>query len=174
MRNTYAGIVLILILFLLSCEKTDPDSGNRLTRGEYIITITGTTETVLVGNDVTTNWDEESGLIYLGTDDNLEPIGTLTMNILLPSSSNNPIRIVSAIQSKTDVRVGTAAELNARNYVIREPSEDMPSVRAEITDWEIGTNYIKGTLYIDMERQLVYSTDEPEYVTLTGTFTAVD
>jgi len=174
MKKYLPGISLIGFLVLLSCEKMDPGADNKSAKSGYEITLSGTNDIVLVGKNVNTNWDEEDSWLYLGADENLEPLGTLTMQLAVPSYSNDPIQVISAIQSKTDVRVGTAMELNARNYVIREPSEDFPVVRAEITDWEIGVNYIKGTLYMDMERQLIYSTDESEFVTLTGTFTAIN
>ena len=165
---------LFVILFFASCEKLNPDSGNRISNGSYEITISGDKVIKLIGKDVDTRWDEEDEWVYLGTDDHLEPIGTLTMQLSVPASSADPIIITDAIQSKTDVRVGTAAELNGRNYVIRELSEDFPIVTAEVRDWEIGANYLKGTLYIDMERVLNYSTDTAEFVTVTGTFTAVN
>lgn len=168
------SLSLLTILFFVSCEKLDPNSGNRIAKGSYEITISGNKDIKLIGNDVDTNWDDENEWVYLGTDDHLEPIGTLTMQLSVPASSANPIRITDAVQSKTDVRIGTGAELNGRNYVIREPSDDFPVVTAEVRDWEIGANYIKGTLYIDMERVLNYSTDTAENVTVTGTFTAVN
>lgn len=163
---------MAVALFLLSCQKDD--AGLKFNNGEYVITITGPYELKLVGKNVTTSWSENDGWIYLGADENNEPLGTLTMEISIPSSKSEPIKVVSAIQSKTDVRVGTADVLNARSYKIMDPTEDFPNVVAEITDWEIGTNYIKGSLHIDMERVLNYSTDLPEYVTVTGSFTAVN
>ncbi|MGW8315938.1 MAG: hypothetical protein ACWGNV_10085 [Bacteroidales bacterium] len=169
----YAETLLLGIFFFVSCEKLDPNSGDKIDHGSYEITISGINDTKLVGKDINTNWDEESGWIYLGPDDNIEPLGTLTLQIDVPPSSADPIVILDALQTKTDVQVGTSAEINARSYMIREPSDDFPVVRAEITDWEIGANYIKGTIYIDMERLQFYSTDTAEYVTLTGTFTAI-
>jgi hypothetical protein len=97
-RLLIAGILLLNLLTFESCEKKDikpsSDAGkynfdkpvyalyikNGTLSGSDSLDASNADKTIL-GNTIEANWDEELGLIWLGTDSELEPIATITMEI---------------------------------------------------------------------------------------------
>lgn len=144
---------------------TDEPSQYSLQLGSY----------TLIGNlGVDTNWDDDLGIIYLGSDDIAEPIGTVTLLIGPISSGTNGGRtatITDATVSTSRVRVGTGEELDAKLW--RQVS---PVGLQQVTGIRNGDNFIEGTLSIE----LVQVSPEPEggaqpaVAMLTGTFRAVN
>lgn len=167
-------------LLCLGCggDEVEPTSDRVVTQGEYTLLMDG--EGVVAGGlvfqgalGVDTEWDRGQGLVYLGTDDNNEPICTLTMYV----SEGAPGRYfaTSAVFSKSDVRVGTADVINARTYRavpgLREG--DAQTVAVQLEKVEVGANFIKASIRGEFERVRVYPTDAPERIGFRGTFTAV-
>jgi hypothetical protein len=158
-------------LYISSCfgeRNPKPKEGKVGTEG-YELTLTNTkgqTKT-LKGDSVDTNWDPASGLIYLGTDDNNEPLGTLTMTIFSPAA-NDSSRVITAILSTSDVKVGNSQQTNPRSYKL------IGSAPYGIKVESIDETQITGEVNIQMERVIQNPQDEPETITLTGTFTAVN
>jgi len=145
---------------------------------EYELTLTGDGiegEMVLIGKNVDSNWDPDTGFIFLNTDENNEPLGTLTMNLAVPLPDApiwlerwGYVPVYDALASKSDVRVGTAAETNSRTYTKIDGDDK------GMTEMKIGNNFIWAKVDFKMERVLAWPSDAPETVTLKGTFTAVD
>jgi hypothetical protein len=169
-------VMLILISVLSSsCFKTNDTPGNNKNGiGEYVLNIevisgSGSSKT-LVGEKVDTNYDPNLKTIYLGTDDDNEPLGTLTLEIDSPftaSDGNQYANVSSATLSTTDKREGTGGELNARLYKLKAGFE------ASLPIEELNSDFIKVTdLTIIMDRVIVHPEDEPEEIKLTGHFTA--
>ena len=162
-----AVLPILLLVAATACgpeaKKTNNDT---VSKAEYVIVITGDHERTIRGDDISSNWTPQDGLVYLGTDKykTEDPIGTLTMTIGSQISQDlNEHAVLTATLSKTDRAMGTADQLNARLYEL---------VEGTITEVEIGANYIKGSLGLKMERVLIYTWDEPESVNVIGTFTA--
>jgi hypothetical protein len=178
-------LVSVLALITLSCsgKSVEPTSDATEVRGSYDLIIgtgkvrctaqdphTCDSATVLLGQDVDTNWAPEDGFIYLGADEQLQgkPIGTLTMTIAAPIFDEDEglllATVLDAVVSKTDARCGTAAELNAKLYGL---------LSGEVFVLEIGANFINGFAELRMEK--VSPRDgETELVDVTGPFTALD
>ena len=160
-------MIPFFLLVLISCsELTD---GDRRDKASYLITITGSEggPHILVGENIDSNWDRDNGIIYLGTDDNNEPIGTITL--IIGTITGGEANVIDAIVSKTDVRVGTGAELNGRTFFLPEMGGTQ-----KLENIKVGLNYISGTLNLSLEGDVPYSDDPPESVAVTGEFVAVD
>lgn len=127
----------------------------------------------LIGVDVDEYWDIGTGLIYLGTDDILEPLGTLTMTIGAQFDSVGVlyVDILDATLSTTDVRVGNAWELNARLYQLKEPTI-VGAYRNVIQISSLTDTRFEGFIYMRMERVIVHTTDTPETIKVDGDFAA--
>jgi hypothetical protein len=161
----HLSVVYIAILGLLACGGADKNSNATVTKGEYVIVVSGDHDVRLEGDNVDTNWDPNGGFVFLNTDEFNEPLGTLTMTIGGQiDESIKEYAVFSALLSKTDVQVGTALELNSRLFEFIEGS---------ITNVEIGSNFIRASLGLKMTRVLFYPDDEPEDVNVVGTFTAM-
>jgi hypothetical protein len=169
-------VVLILIsLISSSCFKTNTTPGNKTNNiGEYVLNIevvsgSGSSKT-LIGKKVDTNYDPNLETIYLGTDDNNEPLGTLTLEIDSPFTASNGkqyANVASATLSTTDKREGSGGDLNARLYKLK------PGFEASLPIEDLNSDFIKVTdLTIMMARVIVYPEDEPEEIKLTGWFVA--
>lgn len=163
----------------LLSRKTIPDknySDQPLpTKSSYTININGnvissndTINKTLKGEHVDAKWGREFGIAWLGTDEVHEPIGTLTLN-LVPETNSQAYWFSSATLSTTDVKVGTAAELNARLYKLKEGSISF------CIPYVINDDYLLcDTFSIQMERVIVHQGDEPEDVLVTGKFNIVN
>lgn len=150
---------------------SDPNDPGTTEPSQYALQVGSTT---LVGNSgVDTRWDAEQGTLYLGADDVAEPLGTVTLSLGPISSGTNGSRraiIDYAVVSTTRIRVGTSDQLDAKLYNLA------PVGIAEITGIKTGTDYIEGTLVIDLIQVLPAPTNggSPVPATLTGTFRAVN
>jgi len=166
-------LIPISIILLISCGTDNIDPVNKtVTKGEYVIEIVNRTTgdtTTLVGTDVDTNWDPDRGLIWLGTDDKLDgkPIGTVTAFVSVDySNQNKSVEVHDFSISKTDVRKGTADELNARLFRGTSFVEKWHQI-------EIGKNYIKAYFYLtNLERVIANTGQEPEQADVFGVFVA--
>lgn len=160
-------LLCLLTASLFSCGTENPEkSGETVSKSEYQIVITGDHERVLVGDNVeSSQWIPEDGWVYLSADEFNEPLGTLTMSIgwKTEEEAYPEYYVASALLSKSDLKVGTAEELNARLYEMTEGT---------ITYAEFGANFIRGHLSLKMERVLNWPDDEPETVIVNGSFTA--
>ena len=172
-------LLCIVALVICSCDEngvTPTTTNENVDKGTYRLVITGdgiADSLVLVGETVKTNWDPGAGFIFLNTDENIEPLGTLTMTIAVPLIDASTwldrwgyVPVYDALVSKTEVRVGTAVELNGRTY------QKFDGDDKGFTNMEIGTNFISGNIEFTMERILVWQQDEPETVTVKGWFVA--
>lgn len=181
---------VLLVIALAACggsstsreETVDLRVDDGLTTGSYELVIgrpAGAEQSynrILKGERVNTNWEESAGLIYLGADDDLEPLGTLTMTIAPPfqdPSGTWVATIRSAVLSITDRRVGTGPELNARAYEIL-PSEENGLGLGNVSSLQIGNNFVKGSIDMVMQRTLIPSTQIPDVVQVTGDFVAIE
>lgn len=109
MMKTSILLLPVIVLLVTSCgAAADETIGDSVEKGGYLIVIEGTEggPCLLVGENVDTNWDAGSGFIFLNTDENNEPIGTLTFAI--GEIEEGKAAILSAVVSKTEVKVGTA------------------------------------------------------------------
>ncbi len=178
MKLLYSLLPALLLLNTCGSDdhKATPDKS--VTHGSYDFEISGTAggPYEIKSDNAKTNWDADAGYIFCNTDDKNEPLGTLTLTISSVNPDGNAI-ILDAIVSKTDVRVGTAEELNARTFLITprdtDPEADYTGSNGFITDAEIGSNYIKANFTMQMYRQIFWPDQEPESVKVSGTFTAV-
>ena len=173
MKATLFGIIsFLLILFLFSCgSDVEPNVNGTLDKGDYEFTIVNHTlgeTTTLVATELDTKWDPDRGFIYMSTDDLLDdrPIGTLTFSIVADLQRDTALIVPGGLVSKTDRRVGTAAELNGRTFEI---------VRGSLRNIVVGRNYISAEILdCDLVQIFVPSGETPETASLTGTFTAVN
>lgn len=173
MKATLFGIIsLLLILFLFSCgSDVEPNVNGTVDKGDYELTINNHTSgetTTLIALEVSTNWDAESGAIWMSTDDILDdqPIGTVTMQIVVDFTRDTALIFPGGLVSKTDRRIGTAMELNPRTFEI---------VRGSLRNIVVGGNYISAEILdCDLVQVFVPSGQTPETASLTGTFTAVN
>ena len=101
---------------------------------------------------VDTNYASDIGLVFLNTDEENEPLGTLTLG--LGNFEETPVgwRVVieTAFLSTSNVRVGTAAQLDARLYSLVTGTD--PNSFANTLAVQIGSNYISASGKLDMER----------------------
>jgi hypothetical protein len=178
-----AGVCLFAILFTVSCidESLKPDSSDTKDKAEYELFIN---DKKLIGENIDSNWDSELGIVWLGTDENRLPTGTLTIFIdtIVASSGRNQAWISSAILSTADQLVGTGTEINAKTYHSLGKDELLGYGDAH-TQWidfvEIGANYISGVIVVyddDGDASggwLMKDTNTGEIATLFGTFTAI-
>ena len=167
-RAATCSLTLTLSVGLSACVKDEPvavEDPDPPTFSFYHLKIAGDRELLLDGVDVDASWDSDAQAVYLGTDDTFEPLGTLTMDLEFnPSGPHHWVR--EATLSTTDVRVGTAAELNARLYTLKGLGEF--STTAWTRDY-----IVADTIHMSRERVLVWPNDSPEDVEVTGFFTAL-
>jgi len=166
-RAATTPLALALSVGLSACVKDDPiavEDPDPPTFSFYQFNITGDRRFVLDGIDVDASWDNDLQAVYLGTDDTFEPLGTLRMDVEFnPAGALHFIN--EAVLSTTDVRVGTAAELNARLYTLKFG-------RFRTTAWT--SDYVVAdSIHMSMERVLVWPNDSPEDIEVTGYFTAL-
>ncbi len=144
----------------MSCGKEDPSANDSVDKAEYELTITmGKDSLKLIGKNIDSNWASDERVIWLGTDEKNEPLGTL--NIVYNQVSQDNIATIKSISlSKTDVKVGTSEELNSKLYHSNE---------GEIKIIKTASNYIHGKLE---EFPMVEATSG-DSVTVSGWFIAV-
>ena len=108
---------MIMSVMFISCQKDKPVK-DTVQKDGYDLKITGEDDykLELIGENIDLRWDPNVHTIYLGTDENNEPLGTLTMIVESNLEANKFCILTSASLSKTDVRVGTAGEFNAKLY----------------------------------------------------------
>jgi hypothetical protein len=159
-------LLIAALLVMISCNKID--NGDRRDKASYMITITGSEggPHVLVGEEVDSNWDQDIGVIYLGTDANNEPLGTVTLTIGNITAGEAPI--ISAIVSKTDVRVGTGDEINGRTFFLPELGG-----LQKVENITVGANFISGEINLSLEGD-VPGSNATESVTVAGEFVALE
>jgi len=157
----------VALLVMISCNELN--NGDRRDKASYMITITGSKDGphILVGEDINSNWDQDNGIIYLGTDASNEPLGTITLRIGAITGGEAPI--LHAVVSKTDVRVGTGAELNGRTFALPESGSTQ-----KVENITVGSNYISGQVNLSLEGDVPNSGDSTESVNVTGEFVAKD
>jgi hypothetical protein len=186
-------LLLLGFFTLISCIPFDlPNLGtDTVEKGEYDIHIYGpNTNTRLVGKHVDTQWIPEDGWIFMNTDevDTLNPIGTITLQLgafddasphsypYIVDSLGNPFVFESnewevnvASVSKTEIRKGTAAQLDAKLF-------ESKAFGGSIYHVELGANFIRGYLFIRMDRVKTNPNDPnfvEEVVLVSGEFTAM-
>ncbi|MBE0653379.1 MAG: hypothetical protein IH594_06250 [Bacteroidales bacterium] len=146
MKRILNFVTLASMLFAMeSCRKQDIDPDSDLSADKpfyklYIIGAGGAgsennTKTI-IGENIQATWDDDLGLIWLGTDSKNLPVATITMQITQLFGDGEGIAENIYI-STTDVLIGTSEELNAKLYFAG--LEDIENV-------EVGTNFIKGEL----------------------------
>lgn len=171
-------VLLLICLAFPGCNNDNsqtPTVNGEITEGRYSLTLSSEHfgSTPLDGDSVSTSWAADTGAIFLGADENNQPLGTLTMTVGPVYTHPNGLRtvnVLSAVLSKSDVRVGTAEELNAMTYnLISAPDAN------HIFSVEIGTNYIRGNMStVLFERVLFYPEDVPDIATVSGEFVAIN
>jgi hypothetical protein len=180
-----SAVLLFALLFTASCMdeavKAD-DEDPAIDKAEYDLKIAGYH---LKGENIESNWDSSLGIVWLGTDKNIEPTGTLTIfidSLVTTSSGENVARIASASLSHVDQLVGTGPEINGKTYVTVSEDEirqlfGVPYLM--IFDVKIGANYISGRISIlDDEGDVaagwpMREVNSGEVYMLFGTFTAI-
>jgi hypothetical protein len=159
-RTPFAVISLLSTLSCSGVTTPEGDGSDELyvdetrTAGSYLLGINdiaagslGTEYSrTLIGETVDTNWSESIGTIYLGTDENNEPVGTLTLSIgsILECSDSYRAPVDQAFLSITDVREGTPAELNGHTFSYsgeEEVCEDF-----SLSYVKLGTNIIQAKI----------------------------
>jgi hypothetical protein len=179
-----AVVCLFAILFTVSCSKDsvvdEPDNNDIKDKAEYHLEIG---DKVLVGKNIDSNWDSELGIVWLGTDENELPTGTLTVTIdtiVTSSSGRNQAWVSSATLSHVDKLVGTSSEINAKTYFSLEKDAIMKLIGTPyliLYGVEIGANYISGSItYKDISDEYGWPLKETTTGTvaeLKGTFTAI-
>lgn len=178
MRVTFI-VVAVLGLLASGCggDSVEPTINESADMGSYELTIESASHgnTELSGRTVDTNWNAESGEIYLGTDmESAGPIGTLTMAIASPITDSEGALfavVLDAVASKTDCRVCTADLANGKAYRLLPVIGD--SAFGALRNVEIGSNFITGICDLNMEKVLTNPNDEPEIVKVVGSFVAV-
>ncbi|NNF33863.1 MAG: hypothetical protein HKN68_07125 [Saprospiraceae bacterium] len=172
-------ICTLISLFSIGCGNDLSDQGNSSEipmKAEYDFTLTNKTTgevTRLVATDVNTTWNIDDGYIFLSTDNLLDgqPIGTITMNIgsdLVDRGGSQGViaqLLPGGIVSKTDQRVGTSLELNARTFEI---------LLGWLSKVEANNTFIRATMdTCVLNRIFIPQGGFPEEATIKGTFTAL-
>lgn len=169
----FSVVCLLALLFTVACDEDpvvdEPDNNDTKDKAEYDLgifsSITALSESShpdksLIGDNVSSSWDSELGIIWLGTDEKYLPTGTLTIFI---DSIVEQRASYSAILSTTDQLVGTSQELNAKLF------NTVPNEELILEDLEIGANYVSGSI----PAALLEEATTGELVWLTGSFTAL-
>lgn len=141
---------LIMGLLLVSCEKeVAPINDNEsYDKSSYTLKIFGaggagvTDDHKLIhGKTIESTWDDELGLVWLGTDRDSVPIATITFEVgeFHEYSEYDYVDAHKIHISTTDVRVGTSEQLNAKLYTAEE---------GEILFFKRGGNYVTGLLRV--------------------------
>lgn len=175
------GLFVFAILFIVSCidESIKPDNNEAKDKAEYelvIITNVGK-EKPLIGDSVDSNWDPSLGIVWLGTDENNLPTGTLTIFIdtIITFSGIREAWISSANLSTSDTLTGTAEEINGKFYILMEGVGE--SGIQFLDSVVVGANYISGKIGRDdqgiQKGWLMKETTTDEIIQLFGTFTAI-
>ncbi|MDH3207556.1 MAG: hypothetical protein OEO79_13225 [Gemmatimonadota bacterium] len=170
-RGFVYSLALLLGAALSACDGEDPLLAD-ITRNEipdvsaYNLFVEGADTDTLIGIDVDASWDYDAGTLWLGTDDLAEPLGTLTLTISEHVADGLAVGIENATLSMTDVRVGTALEINGRLYQQQGKGGGL---------WEAITReyIVVHDLEIPMVRILINPGDLPEAVKLKGNFQAL-
>ncbi|MCA9520392.1 MAG: hypothetical protein KC609_05450 [Myxococcales bacterium] len=139
-----------------------PTSGSVYTVQFKDVTGGGTLATSkgLLADDFTGAWSQETGILYLGTDEVVEPLGTLTITLSGHPAGPGSATVESAIVSTTDVRVGTSDELNARLYELVPGATQTAVLRYS------NSQCLGGTLTLKLRRVIIYpDQQQPESVT---------
>lgn len=170
MKKLY--ILFIPVFLLLSCatgsENEDITGGDP----EFNITISGGSAPSFNGNQNST-WSPDLGTILLRTNDDVEPVAQLIMEVRESSEFAGRGIIISAILTTSDVQVGTAAEINGKTYYLKEQlttAGEPTEIRFSpgINDTYAQADYVT----FQMERQIINQHDVEELITVSGTFTA--
>jgi hypothetical protein len=185
------GLFVFAILFIVSCidESIKPDNNETKDKAEYKLYIAGKE---LIGDGVDSSWDPSLGIIWLGTDENNLPTGTLTILIdtIITVNGIKQAFIASATLSTVDALVGTAQQINGKTYRTMSRDEMEVELGAEtgiqwIDSVVVGANYISGSIdrweedpYSDgevwtKEGWYMKETTTGEMHYLEGTFTAI-
>lgn len=178
------GLFVFAILFIVSCidESIKPDNSETKDKAEYELVIVGK-EKPLIGDSVDSNWDPSLGIVWLGTDENNLPTGTLTIFIdtIITFSGEKQAWISSAILSTVDALTGTGEEINGKTYSLLTKAE-MLEMGAEsgiqfLDSVVVGANYISGEIGRDDQGLptgwFMKETTTDEIIQLFGTFTAI-
>ena len=166
-----------IVFYMISCTSNEnvPDTPNPPidlpTKSSYKLNVKGESfsgapiDFTLVGDSFSANWDADFNTIYLGTDEINEPLGTFTAELRVV---DNRLILLNSTLSKTDVRVGTSAELNAQlySYIGQSGWIDISYLDDEIIVFD--------SLMIPMDRVITNQSQEEETVVVTGKFTVVD
>ena len=169
------ALILFLGFTFLSCSSGDDDIGNQLEtdriedKAEYDIHIGGDGSAIrtLIGENLDgARWDPDIGYVWLSTDLNNEPIGTLTLTIVRDKDKGDGYaNVTGAILSTSDVREGTAIEINGKLYTQVDASSNFIKIK------EIGANFI----YVDEFSIVLQEVNaEPSGVVIGGWFIAMD
>lgn len=178
--------VLVLAIVQLGCGEDgpppasnddEPNSETQTPEGDYYQVCIDSEiygQTNLNGVHVDTNWDADAGFIFLNTDACSEgPIGTVTLVIGdIVENENGPFAtLTSALVSKTDVRVGTSAELNPVLWEAMAPAgAELGSGQVDIID--LGSDFIEGYFFSEVESVPVLPDDPIDMATVQGQFLA--
>lgn len=177
-RLIIAGILLLNLLTFESCEKKEikssSDAGKyNFDKPVYVLHIKNGTlsgsdsldasnaDKTIIGNTIEANWDEELGLIWLGTDSELDPIATITMEIKGYNDVTNYSTATEVYISTTDKRVGTSSELNPKLYY---------AAFCDVYRAVVGGNFFKGEIINHEFTEL----NSNEKVTISCYFVAMD
>lgn len=154
---------------ITGCKEKDipVTTAKSVDKPEYIIELHGAggvgsvAGTKLVkGETIESSWDDDLGLVWLGTDKNNLPIGTITMEVDSISVSERTAIAKEIYISTTDARSGTSDVLNAKLYY-------RSSMR--LGNVEIGGNYIKAVFgVVDM-----VEVGTSNVISANGSFTAM-
>lgn len=173
-------LFVFAILFIVSCNDESinlkPDNNETKDKAEYELVIVGK-EKPLIGDSVDSNWDPSLGIVWLGTDENNLPTGTLTIFIdtIITFSGIREAWISSANLSTVDTLTGTAEEINGKFYILMEGVGE--SGIQFLDSVVVGANYISGKIGRDdqgiQKGWLMKETTTDEIIQLFGTFTAI-
>lgn len=153
MRRTHIARIVVAIFFVGSLttfcttEVAPVNDNESYDKASYTLEITpgdgaGVSDgTKLVyGKTIECTWDDEIGIVWLGTDRDSVPIATITFKVGAVTKKSPDYDYVDAIGlaiSTTDRRTGTSEQLNAKTYRADE---------ALIIDLKRGGNYVTGTI----------------------------
>jgi hypothetical protein len=184
--------VLVVLLFAtllnISCvkERIKPDNSDTKDKAEYdLIVMGGDGSKPLLGENIDSNWDPSLGIVWLGTDENNLPTGTLTIIIdtVVTTSGLSQAIITSAALSTSDKLVGTGPEINAKTYLSLSKDELLEGGAEHGFQWidsvVIGANYISGKIgsgKVDddvWEPWVMKDANTGELAAFWGTFTAI-
>jgi len=141
---------LVAGMLIVSCEKeVAPINDNEsYDKSSYTLKIYGAggagvtgDHKLIHGKTIESTWDDELGLVWLGTDRDSVPIATITFEIgeFHVYSEGDYADAHKIHISTTDVRVGTSEQLNAKLYTAEE---------GDILLFKRGGNYVKGVLSV--------------------------